>query len=329
MQKIMYKPGEVADLIKLNKCLLLAGEESLLKQLPEGKWIGGTIPYFMAENGGLSSRELILVNEIPNFASNINIKSYNIDSIKDIYTDGFENGFTILIIPCASELHLSFAVNAPEYAQFATKPLIGWVSGVNLNELSFKTAKSFACTSGSMSDKQAVAMHIELPSGKYAEINILNIFKQGNGDTIEFPESGFHATDVFINGIKQNFADYLILNHIDLRLPLVADYSGCMINISFQGIEQEERRVNFYAPVFAGIKYKQAAHVSDYIQQFMTMLPEKETPKMAFSCNCILNYLYSELEGKKTGTITGPITFGEIAYQLLNQTMAYIEVKDL
>jgi hypothetical protein len=34
------------------------------------------------------------------------------------------------------------------------------------------------------------------------------------------------------------------------------------------------------------------------------------------------------LEGKKTGGVTGPITFGEIAYQLLNQTLAYISVKD-
>ena len=47
-----------------------------------------------------------------------------------------------------------------------------------------------------------------------------------------------------------------------------------------------------------------------------------------FSCNCILNYLYSELEGKKTGGITGPITFGEIAYQLLNQTMVYLTIED-
>ena len=34
-----------------------------------------------------------------------------------------------------------------------------------------------------------------------------------------------------------------------------------------------------------------------------------------------------KLEGKKTGAFTGPITFGEIAYQLLNQTLVYLEVK--
>jgi hypothetical protein len=39
--------------------------------------------------------------------------------------------------------------------------------------------------------------------------------------------------------------------------------------------------------------------------------------------------LYSELEGKKTASIIGPITFGEIAYQLLNQTLVYAEIQDL
>jgi hypothetical protein len=46
---------------------------------------------------------------------------------------------------------------------------------------------------------------------------------------------------------------------------------------------------------------------------------------MAFSCNCILNYIYGNLEGKKLAGTAGPITFGEIAYQLLNQTMVYLE----
>lgn len=46
-----------------------------------------------------------------------------------------------------------------------------------------------------------------------------------------------------------------------------------------------------------------------------------------FACNCILNFLYSELEGKSTGAITGPITFGEIADQLMNQTLVYVQLE--
>ena len=46
----------------------------------------------------------------------------------------------------------------------------------------------------------------------------------------------------------------------------------------------------------------------------------------SFSCNCVLNYLYAGLEGKKTGEFNGPATFGEIAYQLLNQTLVYLTI---
>ena len=44
----------------------------------------------------------------------------------------------------------------------------------------------------------------------------------------------------------------------------------------------------------------------------------------AFSCNCILNFLYANLEGMRTGEATGPFTFGEIAYIQLNQTLVYV-----
>jgi hypothetical protein len=71
--------------------------------------------------------------------------------------------------------------------------------------------------------------------------------------------------------------------------------------------------------------YKIAAPVGDYIMAFEKALMNLGDKKILFSCNCILNYIYAELEGKKTGNATGPITFGEIAYQLLNQTFVYIE----
>ena len=72
-----------------------------------------------------------------------------------------------------------------------------------------------------------------------------------------------------------------------------------------------------------------AAAQSDYIEAFSRTMPSIEAERMLFSCNCILNYLYADLEGKKTGEIVGPITFGEIAYMLLNQTLVYATVEDL
>jgi hypothetical protein len=85
--------------------------------------------------------------------------------------------------------------------------------------------------------------------------------------------------------------------------------------------------VSFYAPVKENVEYKIGKPVGDYIKEFNKLIPA-ETSQVIGSCNCILNYLYSELEGKKTGNLTGPITFGEIAYVLVNQTMVYMSVQN-
>ena len=110
-----------------------------------------------------------------------------------------------------------------------------------------------------------------------------------------------------------------------LRLPLVADLSGEMINVSFQSVDDASRSVRFYAPVLAGIEYRQAAPLDDYHDALLAHVAANPvTP--AFSCNCILNYLYAGLAGDRPLSITGPATFGEIAYVLLNQTLVYLEL---
>lgn len=329
MKKVMYDIADVKQMINSGKRLLLAGDEKLLSQLPKGNWIGGTIPYFMAENGGMVSQDLILVNELPEFIEEISLKSYDIATIKNVYKDGYDNGFSIIIIPSGSETHLSFAINAPDYKEFATKPLIGWISGTLLEDIGKVSPKTFFGDGKAPSDKNAVVLHAKLPANKYAEIEIVNIFEQGSGDSIEFIESGYHVQDAIINGVKQNFSEYLNKKQLDIKLPLVADYNSTMINISFQSIDNEAKVVNLYAPVFKGVVYKQAAPFQDYVEQFTKVVQDISGANLVFSCNCILNYLYSELEGKKTGNITGPVTFGEIAYQLLNQTVVNLEVKDL
>jgi hypothetical protein len=76
------------------------------------------------------------------------------------------------------------------------------------------------------------------------------------------------------------------------------------------------------------VRYKHAKEVADYASAFTEQLQKigLAEKSVVFSCNCILNYLYSGLEGKNTAPFVGPITFGEIAYQLLNQTLVYLQV---
>lgn len=326
MQKLC-SVDEVRTMIEEGKKLLLAGAEKLLSGLPEGHWIGGTIPYFMADDGGEFSEEKIFVNILPDYIKRLKLNTYHEDTISNIYRDAFENGLSVIIIPSSSPTHMSFALNAPTYDDFAHSPLIGWISGINLNGEPGAKAKVFFGEKCKALEDGAVVMHMEIPSGKYAEIDIINIFKQGTGDIISFGENTFSVTECLVNGEKTNFADYLKENSVDTKFPLVADYAGAMINTSFQGVDEAEKKVTFYAPVFRDVEYRLAAPMENYMEEFSANMPAEDPDTIFFSCNCILNYLYCELEGKSTGGIKGPITFGEIAYQLVNQTLVFASIK--
>ncbi|MBN2694875.1 hypothetical protein JXR93_09455 [bacterium] len=328
MIKAMYSVQEVKEKIEKGIPLILAGDENLLSQLPKGNWIGGTIPYFMGDDGGEESKDKISVMEIPDYALETKTLIYTEENIENVYSDAFENGFSLILIPAFTKVHLSFSVNAPYYSYFASRSLLGWVTGLHLNDLGKTTPKIYSGMEGKFYEDAAIVMHVSLDFDKFAEIGIINIFNQGEGDVIEFLETGFSAEYALVNGEKVKFADYVLNNNLDVKLPLAADYWGAKINVSFQSIDKESGVVNFYAPVFKEMQYKHASPILNYVEQFTNEIPQTNN-SMIFSCNCILNYLYSELEGKKTADIKGPITFGEIAYQLLNQTLVYLIIHEI
>ncbi len=319
---------EVAALIRRGETVLLAGDESPLRRLPRGKWIAGTIPYFMSEEGGVVDRRRVFVEQLPRGFECAGIRRYGKDDIARVYVDLPAGSMGIMIAPYGSTVHLSFAVNAPRYDRFATAPLFGWISGVLLSDVGRATPKVLDGTSGEALDQQAVVMHVPLPPRKVAEVGILNIFEKGDGPVITFPSTAFSATDAEVDGHARNFAEYIEEHGLDTRLPLVADYCGARINVAFQSVDAASRAVRFYAPVFAGVRYQHARPVADYVEAFVSALPKGLEERIAFSCNCLVNFVHSSLEGRSTGDIVGPATFGEIAYQLLNQTLVYLTISD-
>ncbi|PKO45951.1 MAG: hypothetical protein CVU31_10955 [Betaproteobacteria bacterium HGW-Betaproteobacteria-4] len=319
--------SRAAELIEAGKYLSIAGDEAALRQLPQGHWIGGTIPYFMAAEGGTVSRDQVFVSEIGGYAAPPQLRFYDAGTLPQICRNAPDNGYSLLIIPAFSACHAGFAQNAPNFEEMYMKPLIGWIAGVHLDDLGKVTPKVVLGSTGEFSETDAVVMDVPLPPEKFAQIDIVNLFRPGSGAGIRFLNNGFSAGDCLIDGQAANLADYLAAKQIDSRLPLVADYSGALINVSIRHIDHAARSVEFYAPVFPGLEYRVAAPVADYVTAFHNALPGGGTD-IAFSCNCILNFLHSQLEGKRTGEVTGPMTFGEIGYQLLNQTLVYLNVTE-
>lgn len=182
----------VKALIYAGDYLMIAADESILGQLPAGNWIGGTIPYFMDESGGLVSREKIFVHNISGCPSNNppRITIYDNHSISRIAKDAPAHGFTIAIIPALSDVHLNYARNAPEFPNMFFTPLVGWISGYHLQDENPVAKVGFGPGGGVLMDKQAVAMHVPLPENQIATVGIVNLFEEGNGRHWSFPRPG-------------------------------------------------------------------------------------------------------------------------------------------
>jgi hypothetical protein len=320
---VLMPLSEAIAAIQSGRALSIAADESLLRQLPKGLWIGGSIPYFMGQGGGEATREKLFVSELPALGATPTLAWYGEERLPHVAQEAPDHGLSVLIIPAFSSVHSIYARQAPAYEEMYMKPLVGWIAGVHLDDLDRAQPVVVNGQTLEFSTERALAMHIPLPDAIYPRIDILNLFTPGTGDTIRFPSTGFSVSECWVNERLVNFAQYLSDNAIDTRQPLVADYSGAMVNVSFKTVDLASGQVDFYAPVFDDAQYRLAAPVTDFRDAWAHALPPG-APSPAWSCNCILNFLYSELEGQRTGAVTGPMTFGEIAYQLLNQTMVCV-----
>ena len=308
--------------INEGKILHIAADGSLLDKLPKGKWIGGTTPYFISDIGGILTKDKLFVDEI-DYGEDINICTYGKYNVFQVVEECYENGLAIMIMPYGSQVATKYAKEAPEVEELLMHPTVGWISGFDLN--TGGEAKVYDGTTAVSYTDKAVVMYVKLPENKSAMINMLNIFTDDKTDPIiRFYDNELSAKKCTVNGQEVDFAQYIEKKGIDSKLPLVADHNGAYINTSIKSMENGT--VSFYAPVFKDVEYRFATPVKDYATQFKKIIDEAGAKDPVFSCNCILNYLYGELEGKKTPPYTGPVTFGEVAYQLLNQTLVYCEI---
>jgi hypothetical protein len=220
-----------------------------------------------------------------------------------------------------------FAAEATVHPNAFMKPTMGWIAGVHLDDIGKVQSKTFDGRGPTAYANKAVVAYVSLPAGKLASVEIVNIFEPDGGDVLHFDETSFSPTHCRVNGERTDFFEYVQSKGPDvLKSPLVGDFAGARINASLQSIDTQARVVRLYAPVFEGVDYHFAKPIPDYVDALRRRLDGLDLGNAFLGCNCILNYLYGELEGRQIGGLSGPITFGEIGYQLLNQTVVVMRI---
>ena len=329
----LYTAAEVAATIEKGDTLLLAGDHHLLETLPKGKWIGGCTSQFI-ENGKITTtREKIFVHNITDIAQDVRLSVYDTTTIQGIYDDAYENGFSVLMIPFHADIKTEYALNCVNYSKFGTRPVCGWLSVTpfytnDQNDVSIV----FFGESGLSYDNAGVAMHIGLSSEKYVEIQSFNPYvPDHDGDEILFEENGTQAEDVLINGVKQNFKQYMIDKNID-RTPktnnvLVGTYFGILVNtVIFPELEfSDNTNVTLGNPVFKDVPYKFAKLNS--AESYANM--EQIDDEIVFSFSCATNFVFPDDFVKYLTHTNGPFVYGEFSYFLLNNTTVYVTVGNL
>ncbi|HAS45126.1 MAG TPA: hypothetical protein DCS93_31880 [Microscillaceae bacterium] len=318
-------------LIKSGKTLVVSGDEQVLSKLPAGNWIGGTIPYFYLKEGpGRLDKEHIFVTDFTDALVDAKVATYNVNNLQKVGENGFDNGFHFLILPALRDIHLSFALNAPDYSNIYTNPLLGFIAGADLDEFTTGSlSKVYNGQTAQAFTDEAVVLHAKLPARQVARLEIVNVFEPSNEISLEVFQDGFTVQDCLIDGQRRNLYEFVKENALDVSYPLVSNYGGASVNVSFQRLDDENQQVIFYAPLFAGRKYTLSKKTDDYVKAFADKAIQAlaEEQHIIYNCNCILNYLYGKLDQHSIG-YSGAATFGEIGYQLLNQTFTYLAIDE-
>lgn len=329
MKKFLYTVEEANKLIIAGKKLVIAGSHNYLKMLEKGSWIGGTSYYCFTGGTGVDCRDFLFIQEIPSYCEEIKIKYYDLNNLKNIYLDMFDNGFSVILIPFESKTHFKYPIDVINYPFFATKPLIGWIAGVPLDNKNNLKAIVYDGSNKDSFPDGAIVMHIKLPQNKLADVKVCNVFEAAGEHDLEFCEEGFNIKTLIVKDKKYNFIDYIKSNNLDIKFPLVGNLANAIPTISsFKEIDESGQIVKLYAPVYRGIKYGLARQEKNYFEMLIKNIHIENN--FILPSLCILHFVYGELQNKHTNKIPDvPTTFGEIAHILVNQTLTYLTIYDV
>ena len=67
----------------------------------------------------------------------------------------FKSGFSYLLLPAFSEAHRRYSLDAAQYRGLYNQPVMGWITGVHLDEIGKRSPKVFDGSTGRSHDNAA------------------------------------------------------------------------------------------------------------------------------------------------------------------------------
>jgi len=328
IEKKLYTVEEVKDFINQGKIMMLSGSADAIKDLPKGKWIAGTCPYFMSGVGKID-KQMIMVDDFSDIASNVCIESFDENNIEKLCEKSYDNGFNVIILPFQSPVYYKFATDSMKYEGVFNNPLVGYVACCLFEEIGKVNTYTSTGLDSKLSDKNAVVMHIELPKNLVARTEILDLDTiDENSKSVVFPKDGFAQKECLIDGKPGVFSDFLkeYRDTTGRISPIICNMNGALVNRDVNSIDWNTGDVTFFSPAYEGDVYYMSKQIGDYQQLMNEAFAKKKNVSLCISCGSY--YLGGDLTGKNV-SLNGVYAFGEIAFQLLNKTIVTLEIDEI
>jgi hypothetical protein len=329
-----YSVREVTEMICNNHLLVLTALDETLSLLPTGNWIGGIAAAHEPEYNAAGEPLLIHVNDLTPWVRTAHINSYQSFNFESIEKDTFPIGFSIVVVPAFSSVHLNFGIYLATLPSKLERTIVGWVAGSACGKEQMRESIVVDGSTGEFYPERVVAMHCALYDCYRAWYDIINPFVP---DTtlphFKFQRASFSVSDCTvleedaseeqrledikknIPEIHTNFKRYLEEKELSLGLhtPLLTTLCGERVTTSLL-MESEGKSAIFSSPVLPGLSYY-IGRINARVQDLIAL--HADTTVLAVQC-------YST-EPSSLGE-TSIVSYGQVAQYLYNLVVIRLHI---
>lgn len=316
-------------MIKAGRTLVLAGAEADFAGLPAGNWIGGTVACFLAGGKIMRAQGHLIYADLSAIALKTELRRFPAKQLPRLGAHYPANGFAVAILPGHSPLLRAVATKMPDWPGLYNAPLVGWVSAVPLSQLGQMEPKIF-CGNATPRRDSAALMYVYLPDNMFPALGIVNLFAASSCSSLRFPAGGYTIKgNCLINGQKANLSRLIATGEIDPALPLTADRSGALLNNSIIANDPKTGLITFLNPIDPTLTYRFAEPFADFKSALTMAAAGLNLPGAALASVCIASLRHLDATTRPMLPAIAPVTFGQIGYTVLTQTIACLSLSYL